>query len=69
MSLKNDVLDISVCDNGCGFQHVSQDGGYGLTTMKQRMENIGGECSIESTPGHGSAIRLRLRLQSIYKRK
>jgi len=58
---KDNVLDITIEDNGCGFDaHNGQNGHYGLTNMKKRMQNIGGNCSIETRPGSGTAVRLQM---------
>ncbi len=53
-------LDVSIEDNGCGFDTNNGHHGHGLTNMKQRMQNIGGNCSIESQPGSGTVVRLNL---------
>jgi signal transduction histidine kinase len=55
-----DELHISLRDDGCGFQTAAQTSGNGLTNMRRRLEDIGGTCSIESEPGKGTTIHLRL---------
>ena len=60
MALNHDLLDITIQDNGCGFNTTSTNGGNGLTNMSQRMQNIGGRCSIESQPGTGTVVRLQM---------
>jgi len=57
-------LDVSVQDSGSGFKPEEEISGNGLSNMKQRLQNIGGNCSIESTPGRGTTVRLRLKIQS-----
>jgi signal transduction histidine kinase len=56
------LLAISIQDNGCGFQVVAA--GNGLANIKRRMEEIGGDCLIESQSGQGTAIHLRLMIQA-----
>jgi signal transduction histidine kinase len=55
-------LDVSVHDDGSGFQPEAAVSGYGLSNMKQRLQNIGGGCLVESQPGQGTTVHLRLRI-------
>jgi signal transduction histidine kinase len=53
------ALQLSVIDDGRGF--VPRSGGnglngYGLTSMRQRAEGLGGRIIIESQPQHGTQI-------------
>jgi PAS domain S-box-containing protein len=52
-------LRLSVRDDGSGFdvQESTSAAGLGLISMRERMEVIGGEFVIESTPGGGTSIR------------
>ncbi|GAA1371225.1 hypothetical protein GCM10009638_01840 [Luteococcus sanguinis] len=53
-----------VTDDGRGFvpgaSTVSSDGGYGLHTMRERTEMVGGELSVESEPGRGTRVVIDL---------
>lgn len=61
IDLVQESLYVSVHDDGCGFQVSSQATvGHGLTNMKRRLEEIGGTCGVESEPGQGTTIHLRL---------
>ena len=61
---KDHVLDIRIEDNGCGFDaQQGQNGHYGLTNMKQRMEKLGGRCAIESRPGSGTVVHLHMAIK------
>ena len=62
MELVENTLHISVSDDGCGFRTSEQTSGNGLINMKRRLESIGGSCLIESDPGKGTTIHLRLML-------
>ncbi len=53
-------LDISIVDNGCGFASAPGSSGNGLVNMQRRMRDIAGICQVESRPGEGTSIRLRL---------
>jgi len=60
MAFKDGLLDISIQDDGVGFRPDDTVGGNGLTNMKQRLANIGGSCFIDSKPGQGTTVRIRL---------
>jgi len=60
MAFADDFLNISIQDDGVGFQPDGQVNGHGLTNMKQRLANIGGNCFIESRPDHGTIVRISL---------
>jgi signal transduction histidine kinase/ligand-binding sensor domain-containing protein len=58
---------LEVRDDGQGFvppvadgRIESPPGHYGLTGMRERAEGIGGVLEIESAPGEGTAVRLRI---------
>ena len=58
-----DAITLSLEDDGVGFRPdrgdgPSSKGGRGLVNMKERLERIGGSCSIQSEPGR-TAIVLR----------
>jgi len=47
-------------DNGAGFDLSSAEGSghYGLSGMRERIQKIGGELTIETAPGKGTAISI-----------
>ncbi|WP_058186718.1 sensor histidine kinase [Terracidiphilus gabretensis] len=58
---------LEVRDDGQGFvppvadgRVESPPGHYGLTGMRERAEGIGGVLEVESSPGEGTAVRLRI---------
>ena len=55
----NGSVIATVTDDGVGFEPSSaaQNRRFGLTTMRERAESIGGKLSIESAPGRGSTVR------------
>lgn len=57
-----DRLVLRVSDDGRGFEPVTQHGRYGLLGIQERMQLLGGEAVIESQPGHGTRIRVRVPL-------
>ncbi|MFJ5956055.1 sensor histidine kinase [Paenarthrobacter sp. NPDC092416] len=55
------AVTLDVFDDGRGFDPgtvppPSETGGYGLRAMRQRVEQLGGELSVESSPGEGTII-------------
>jgi len=59
-------LLVSVTDNGRGFETTaSVPGRDGLAGMRQRIQNLGGECRITSEPGRGATVEFRLQLDPI----
>lgn len=61
---RNGTVVASVADNGVGFNVASRTRGdfpqFGLTTMRERAESIGGTLVIDSTPGSGTTVRFEL---------
>ena len=55
-------LDLTVSDTGRGFDvHAGMnEEGLGLASMRERVRMTNGSIAIESSPGHGTTIRVRL---------
>jgi len=60
-------FQMTTVDNGRGFDPAAtgaaaEAGGSrdGLINMRQRLADIGGECRVESAPGHGTTIQFRV---------
>jgi len=57
-------VELTIADNGRGFKvpakwvDLAREGHFGLVGMAERVEAIGGEFIIESTPGHGTTLRV-----------
>ncbi len=73
MQLEPSRFDIIIQDNGQGFSveaepsanangSVSRTGGNGLPNMRQRLELLGGQCTVQSRPGHGTTVILSIPL-------
>jgi signal transduction histidine kinase len=57
VSVNGDVR-VSVADDGEGFDSAAAtNGGFGLTSMRQRATALGGELEIASRPGAGTRLR------------
>ena len=56
-----DCLTITICDDGIGIpNHNERNGHFGLQTMRERAESIGGSLRITSSPGLGTTIHVQL---------
>ena len=55
-----DQIRLGVRDDGHGFDPSAATEGFGLLGMRERVELLGGELEVESAPGRGTALRVRL---------
>jgi signal transduction histidine kinase len=57
-------LRLSVADDGCGFDPATRpthpDAGFGLLSMGERAEALGGSLAVRSAPGAGATIEVVL---------
>lgn len=53
---------LEIADDGTGFNVVSarECGGFGLTSMEERVARLGGTLLVESKPGRGTRIRVEV---------
>jgi signal transduction histidine kinase len=63
LSEENGSLRVTVSDEGKGFDttekvHDHHEGGYGLFSIRERVEDLGGSFDIKSKPGEGTTITL-----------
>jgi len=56
------VLDLTVRDDGVGFDPSTITQGRGLKSIRTRANDLGGTLSIDSTPGSGTSVRFRGRI-------
>lgn len=57
---QGDVLELTVTDDGQGFIAAATSQGYGLEGMRERVEGLGGSISIQSRPGSGTTVTVRM---------
>ena len=57
-------LEISVEDNGCGFDPAIPSQGNGLANQQARLKRIGGHVELDSHPGGGTRIVFRVKLEN-----
>jgi signal transduction histidine kinase len=53
-------LELRVIDDGAGFDSTAGSEGQGLASVSRRADKMGGTIEIESHPGQGTAVRLRV---------
>ena len=65
-----DELHLEVADEGAGFEAdaASRSHGLGLIGMRERIKLVDGECTIDSQPGAGTRIHVRVPLSSVGRR-
>ena len=56
LSYMDDVVLLDVRDDGVGFDPDVANGGFGLSSMRQRLLRVAGSLEIESSPGEGTAV-------------
>ena len=56
----DDVVELTVRDDGCGFDPDAQHSGLGLGGMAERARLAAGALSIDSVEGAGTTVRFRL---------
>jgi signal transduction histidine kinase len=62
-----DNVSVTIEDDGCGLDpdpagEMAPEGGLGLAGMRERLSLIDGELKIESSPGAGTTVFARIRL-------
>jgi len=57
-----DTITLEVQDNGRGFETALAErlGGLGLVSMRERVQKLGGQFAIHSTPGQGTTICVQI---------
>jgi len=60
------TCQVSLIDNGVGFNISTAEGsgGFGLTGMRERIEKVGGQLSIETAPGKGTRLSMAVPLRT-----
>ncbi|MGJ8695943.1 MAG: sensor histidine kinase [Verrucomicrobiaceae bacterium] len=57
LALVESKLQITIRDTGAGFDLGRPSTGNGLCNFKDRLEELGGSCSINSSPGEGTEVQ------------
>ncbi|WP_182908549.1 sensor histidine kinase [Microbispora sp. H13382] len=60
LTYMDDEVTLDVFDDGVGFDPDAPGAGYGLAAMRERAGGVGGTLTVESAPGEGTALCLRI---------
>ncbi|WP_067170248.1 sensor histidine kinase [Microtetraspora niveoalba] len=60
LTYMDDEVTLDVFDDGQGFDPAVPGSGYGLAAMRERAGGVGGTLTVESAPGEGTALCLRI---------
>lgn len=61
---RGEAVEVTVRDDGAGFDPDAANGGFGLVGMRERVELTGGELRIEAAPGRGTTVRATIPLRA-----
>ena len=56
----DDGIRLEISDDGQGFSPGTTPPGHGLPLMRRRLHAVGGELDIDSAPGSGTRVRIRV---------
>jgi signal transduction histidine kinase len=62
MDVRGDCLHVTITDDGIGFESGIRHEKFGIQTMGERAEGVGGELAVTSHPGKGTQVTLWLPL-------
>ena len=62
LQTEGETLVAEVADDGRGFDPGAAQGGVGLVGMSERVEGLGGEIEVKSSPGGGTKVMVRVPL-------
>src|SRR5690606_22103802 len=65
----SNYINITIQDDGKGFNFQQTEPGNGLNNIKKRAKEIKGEININSTPGTGTTISLKINMKKTWKEK
>jgi signal transduction histidine kinase len=60
MTRQDGHVELAVRDSGTGFDPAATRVGSGLTHIRDRVAELGGTVDIDSAPGHGAAVTVRV---------
>lgn len=62
IALQQNWLQITISDDGRGFDIEKFAGGHGLKNLRARLEAVRGSCRVESRPAQGTIVKIRLQV-------
>src|SRR6266496_1877258 len=61
---ESESLQLSVSDNGCGFDTNTKSPGMGLRSIRERVSSVHGTVQVQSAPGHGTRLLVQVPTKS-----
>jgi len=58
LEIQPEKVTFVIRDDGCGFEQSTNHCGMGLRSIRERVENVGGDFDIASAPGHGTQLSI-----------
>ncbi|WP_263357077.1 family 16 glycoside hydrolase [Acidicapsa ligni] len=68
LTFEKDDVELTLRDNGQGFDYCPATAGFGILGMQKRARDILGTFNIMSMPGQGTVVSVRARLQEANRR-
>jgi signal transduction histidine kinase len=65
LDIKDHEIFLSIKDDGIGFNTSASFNGNGLKNIKARAKEINADLSFESSPGHGSLLKLSANITQV----
>jgi signal transduction histidine kinase len=53
-------IELTVVDEGSGFDPARATGGTGLANMRDRLDSVGGSLEVGAAPGQGTRLRITI---------
>jgi len=67
LAFDDEEVRLSLRDNGSGFDPAGRHDGFGLQGMRERVEGMGGQLSIQSASGEGTLISIAVPLAEAFQ--
>jgi len=64
---RDGIFELAIADNGCGFALNGSSSGHGLVSMQQRAQALGGALALDSAPGAGTRVTLKMKMTSQWR--
>jgi signal transduction histidine kinase len=69
LSYEDGSVELVVEDNGSGFEYSPKTAGFGILGMQKRARNVASTLNIFSTPGQGTQVLVKAKLEKVGLRK